>query len=94
MYDLNDCRDGIESDFEYYILNICRSICYLRGGSIGSKYEGGHWALDHLQDKYKSLVQTALDKYTSSINEANVPQVLLDEFLVDSFREIDGYEDR
>ncbi len=90
MYDLNEAREGIDSDFEYYILNICRSICYLREEKICSKYEGGQWALENLQSKYKELIGLALDKYTSRINEVNASKKLIDEFLSESFDEFDN----
>ena len=47
------------------ILNLTRVLGYLREKKILSKKEGGTWGLEHLPERYRPLVRSALDEYES-----------------------------
>ncbi len=63
LYDLKDYQNECTSKPGYVVLNICRTLAYLRQGLILSKLEGGEWALDNLDDRYKKLVSDSLLEY-------------------------------
>jgi len=66
LYDVENAREDIFRDPIYTILNLCRVSAYLKDDLILSKKAGGKWALKTLPKKYYSLIQCALDCYTSS----------------------------
>ncbi len=47
----------------YAILNMCRTLAYLREGRILSKAEGGEWALAHLAEGLRPPIEAALAIY-------------------------------
>lgn len=49
----------------YLILNMCRTLGYLREECVLSKAEGGAWALEHLPAMYHSPIEVALRHYLS-----------------------------
>lgn len=65
LYDVYDALDALERDPVYAILNTCRTLAFLREGSILSKAEGGEWALQHLPEPLRSIIRTALESYRS-----------------------------
>jgi len=66
LYDVENAREDIRTSPIYTTLNLCRVSAYLKDGLILSKKAGGKWALKSLPKKYYSLIQSALDSYTSS----------------------------
>lgn len=50
----------------YAVLNFCRVLAFIDKELMLSKLEGGEWALDHLPQKYKTLIQEALNEYKKS----------------------------
>lgn len=91
MYDLNDARKGMQSQLDYYVLNICRSLYYFREGVIASKYEGGKWAMKNLSNKYLNLIEGALNIHSSNIKSIEISNDVLNNFIEDSFIEINSY---
>jgi streptomycin 3"-adenylyltransferase len=69
IYDFNWIVDSENiCDSPYYgVLNICRvlQIVAEENKKYLSKYEGAIWAIEHLPNEYTSLVQKALEVYTS-----------------------------
>lgn len=47
----------------YAVLNMCRTLAYLREGKVLSKAEGGAWALTHLKETLRAPVRAALAAY-------------------------------
>lgn len=47
----------------YYVLNACRSLAFLEKNEFLSKQEGGYWGMQHLPEKYTSLLKAALAAY-------------------------------
>jgi streptomycin 3"-adenylyltransferase len=47
----------------YLLLNVCRTLAYLRTGRILSKAEGGEWALENLPVEHRMIVAAALAAY-------------------------------
>lgn len=89
MYDLNDARNGIDELHEYYVLNLCRSLYYLKEGTISSKAGGGKWAIDNLPVRFKNLIQEALNKYSGNGYIWKINNQHTNEFLDFMFSEID-----
>jgi len=89
MYDIDDARNGIDDLHEYYVLNLCRSLYYLKEGAISSKAEGGEWAKNNLPYRFMNLIQEALNKYSGNDYIWNINNHHTNEFLNYMFNEID-----
>ncbi len=63
LYDLKDYQNECISKPGYVVLNVCRTLAYLRQGLLLSKLEGGEWALDNLDKSYDKLVSDSLQEY-------------------------------
>lgn len=61
---LNDA-EWSDDDAMYHVLNRCRTLGYLRTGSVMSKHEGAVWALENLGEKFRPVIREALDCYES-----------------------------
>ena len=62
--DVYSSKEEILNNPIYYILNLCRVLCFLQDGKICSKKEGGEWALINLSAQYIGIVQSALNEYS------------------------------
>lgn len=63
---LEDAREvlaDITSHPVYSVLNLCRVLVFLKQHKITSKLEGGEWALEHLNDQYRPVIEQALEEY-------------------------------
>ncbi len=89
MYDLNDARKGIEELYEYYVLNLCRSLLYLNEGVIASKLEGGEWAINNIANDYLDIVREALLIYKGNGVCSKISTLETNKFLDYMFGEID-----
>lgn len=60
----------------YLALNLCRTLAYLKTGSIFSKDEGGSWVIKNLPPIYRPLIQSALhssrEKAPQSLDKAQL----------------------
>lgn len=64
--DIKNAKEEIITNPTYIILNLCRVLAYKKDGLILSKREGGNWGMDHIPEKYHSLVFQALDEYSDN----------------------------
>ena len=64
-YDIKDARENVLGDPAYVVLNLCRTMAYVRDGVILSKRGGGQWGMTHLPPAYHGLIAAALDSYAS-----------------------------
>jgi streptomycin 3"-adenylyltransferase len=64
----------------YGVLNFCRVLAFTEHSLITSKLEGGRWALDHLPKEYASVIQAALQEYTTNGQKYGVDLKLLKQF--------------
>ncbi len=62
--DIEGAKEEISENPTYYILNLCRVLYYLKEEVISSKKQGGMWALKSIPDKYKEVVELALQNYS------------------------------
>lgn len=75
-FDVEDACNEILENPIYIILNLCRVLAYLRDSLILSKEEGGKWGIENVNEKYKGLVEEALNCYvtdTTMILKGKVP---------------------
>lgn len=79
--DMENMDEDILKQPVYHILNLCRTLCYLKEGSVFSKKEGGEWMLSRLEGKEAELVRLALKAY-----EEGFPLMLADVVLLDFAR--------
>lgn len=70
VYDLDSAEKDILIEPVSVILNLCRTLVYMESKTIVSKKEGGIWAMNHLSEKYHSLIRQALMDYTALIEES------------------------
>lgn len=65
--DVKDSEIAILKDPVYTILNLCRTLLYIREGKVASKKEGGEWGIQQLVGSQQSLVQAALTAYKNGV---------------------------
>lgn len=63
--DIQDAKEDIIRDPMYIILNLCRVLAAVQDGVVLSKEQGGAWGLLHIVQDYHTLIQSALESYTS-----------------------------
>ncbi|MBU7314175.1 aminoglycoside adenylyltransferase domain-containing protein [Paenibacillus oleatilyticus] len=63
LHDAEDAPQGILEAPEYYVLNLCRVLYYLKEGVVSSKREGGEWGLKALSAEYGETVRLCLERY-------------------------------
>lgn len=63
LHDAEDAPQGILDAPEYYVLNLCRVLYYLKEGVVSSKREGGEWGLKALPAEYGETVRLCLERY-------------------------------
>lgn len=64
-YDIECAKEDILENPVYVTLNLCRVLAFKKEKLILSKKEGGNWGLAHVPEKYRNLIQQALDEYIS-----------------------------
>lgn len=87
-YDVENAREDILENPLYVTLNLCRVLAYLKDGLVLSKKAGGEWGVKSLPEKYRELVQCALNCYAlegkSPKRETMKNQTPEDNFVTDS----------
>lgn len=64
-YDIRDAESNLQTIPVFVVLNLCRTLMFLESGRVGSKREGGQWALGRPElNGYSPVVEAALDAYT------------------------------
>jgi len=81
IYDIDDAKELMNENPVYFILNICRTLCYLTEGKILSKVEGGHWGLNNLPVKFHRIIQKALKVYKNGKQNKQFDPMVLQDFL-------------
>jgi hypothetical protein len=64
LQDAEEVLTDMTSHPVYNVLNLCRVLAFLREHKLTSKLEGGEWALEHLGDQYRSIIEQAVEEYT------------------------------
>ena len=85
VYDINDAKVLMNENPVYFILNICRTLCYLREGKVLSKVEGGQWGLNNLPARFQGIIQKSLEVYKNGEQNQQFDPVALNE-MIDFFR--------
>lgn len=80
MYDIEDARERIVKDPVNVILNLCRTLYFLRKGFVASKLEGGYWGASHLDMELRDIVSEAVKAYIRSQNSIGVAADKLTDF--------------
>lgn len=89
MYDINDAKECMMENPVYFILNLCRVAAYVKEDLVLSKAQGGEWGLENLDPKYRSLIQNALDYYTSDMG-GNIEEETAKSFCDDMLKLIEN----
>lgn len=64
--DIKGAGHDILENTTYTVLNLCRVLAYLKEGRILSKEQGGQWALQVLDSRWRDVVRAALTDYRSA----------------------------
>ena len=67
-------------DLVSFVLNACRTLAYLREGSLLSKDEGGTWGETHLPEQYRALIHQSLALYRGDRLGRPLGRAVLDAF--------------
>ena len=78
--DIDGVYEGIIDNTEYFVLNLCRFLFFLKEDNISSKREGGQWAIEVLPSKYIELANQCLSKYNGEIANLELENQLLLDF--------------
>jgi predicted nucleotidyltransferase len=63
-YDVRGAAEYLQKVPEDAVLNLCRTLMYLETGVVGSKLEGGRWAIARPElERWKELIELALTWY-------------------------------
>jgi streptomycin 3"-adenylyltransferase len=71
LSDVDWALERLAENQVYTVLNLCRIYRYLVEDRVGSKDEGGIWALAYLPEEYRSVVYQALQVYRGSVPVMN-----------------------
>ncbi|WP_163859008.1 aminoglycoside adenylyltransferase domain-containing protein [Paenibacillus elgii] len=80
LHDAEDAPQGILETPEYYALNLCRVLYYLKEGVVSSKREGGEWGLQALPAEYGETVRLCLEQYGGRADRMKPDKRLLSDF--------------
>jgi len=69
LADLDRSRQHMEQQPASAVLNLCRTLAYVREGKILSKDEGGRWAMDKLPNPLLLPVRSAMQVYSGLYSE-------------------------
>ena len=72
--DVSGAVEEIGDNPMYLILNLARVLAYQQEGKVLSKREGGRWALEHLPERFHSLIASALREYETGEETAYDPE--------------------
>ncbi len=76
-YDIASAAEGIHATPMYTTLNLCRTLCYCRTGFVGSKAEGGQWALaEQSLFGHREVIAAALKEYAGAPMHPYKPEEL------------------
>lgn len=65
--DFEDAQSAVEQEPIYIILNLCRTLAYVREGLVLSKAQGGCWACEHLPRVQARIASAALASYENGV---------------------------
>lgn len=80
MSDIEGSLEGIADNPEYYVLNLSRTLCYMKESVISSKREGGEWALNVVPDQYADVINQCLAKYNGEMEYIELNNQILFDF--------------
>ncbi len=64
LYDIRDYNNEfVTNNLVYVILNLCRTLAYVKERLILSKQEGGEWAMENTDIVYREIINKALSAY-------------------------------
>ncbi|MBF0777493.1 aminoglycoside adenylyltransferase domain-containing protein [Streptococcus cuniculi] len=84
--DIEDSTTRITKDPVSTILNLCRTLAYVREEIILSKKEGGELAQEHLSQRYYQMLESVLSAYRTGV--ALVPTSLMAQFVEECLAEL------
>ena len=88
LSDVREATAGIARNPVYYVLNLCRTLQYVRESAISSKREGGEWAAFRVPRNYRDLIAGSLAVYRGERRETAIDEELLLSFAAYMLREI------
>lgn len=88
--DLKSIYQTLEDEPVYGLLTLCRALIYVREGAVESKQEAGHWAIEHLDQRYRPILQEVLDAYENG-SPVRYDKALAESFAQNAIREIEAF---
>nr|WP_258232311.1 aminoglycoside adenylyltransferase domain-containing protein [Streptococcus sp. zg-70] len=87
-YDIEDSLTTVTKDPVSTILNLCRTLAYVREGRMLSKKEGGEWAQEQLSQGYYEMLESVLNAYQHGISLVSTS--LMSQFVEECLAELAG----
>lgn len=90
-YDIRGAGNDILKNPVYVVLNLCRTLMYLETGIVGSKREGGRWAIAQPEHaRWKELIELVLASYDTN-NDASIDSTAASAFAGHMLKRIRSY---
>lgn len=88
-YDLENSVSMVSDDPVSTILNLCRTLAYVKEERFLSKKEGGEWVLEHCLSYEKAMLEVTLKAYQTGSSLVLTPSML--QFVKNHLDELSGY---
>ena len=89
--DIENAEKDIMENTVYIILNLCRVLYYIKENIICSKLEAGNWVKEIVPQKYKKIVEDAVNVYTNRLDQIEHRGTILEEYAIYMLKEIKNY---
>jgi predicted nucleotidyltransferase len=93
FYDINHAETEILRTPMYTVLSLCRTLMYLKTDTVGSKREGGRWAVSQLElCRWNQEINAALNEYESGLTGSYNDKALCDlaRFMLGEIQQLSG----
>lgn len=92
---VNDIENAEENTVEntvYITLNLCRVLYYMKENVVCSKLEAGNWTKEVVPQKYRRIVEDAVNVYTNKLDQMEYSKGILKEYANYMLKEIRVYK--
>ena len=86
--DIENAEKDIIENTIYIILNLCRVLYYIKENVICSKLEAGNWAKEIVPQKYRKIVEDAVNVYTNRLDKIKYRNTILEQYASHMLKEI------
>lgn len=90
--DIENAEKNIVENTVYITLNLCRVLYYMKENVVYSKLEAGNWAKEVVPQKYRRIVEDAVNVYTNKLSQMKYSKGILKDYANYMLKEIKVYK--